>query len=252
MSLQKNSYSISPIEVLTDNIIWVWVIGDNAVVVDPAETEPVLNWLKTNKLNLIGILQTHHHLDHIGGTQGLLNEWPQIKVIASESDRSRIPLQNISVKGGDKISLMGLTVEVLEVAGHTKNHIAFYLPNTNLKGIKPALFCGDTLFAAGCGRLFEGSAKDMFNSLQKLNSLPLETLVFCAHEYTESNLIWAHELKPYNIEIKNRLKAVVLKREKKLITLPTSIKEERDTNLFLQAKSPAELDKLRKHKDVWR
>jgi len=252
MSIKKDDYSINAIEVLTDNIIWVWVIGRKAVVVDPAVAEPVSAWLQNNKLSLEAILQTHHHNDHIGGTLELIKEWPKADVIAAKADIERIPFQNISVTGGDILQIMGQTIEVLSVDGHTKNHLAYYLHNGELEGINPAVFCGDTLFGGGCGRLFEGTAKDMFKALKTLNSLPSNTEIYCAHEYTESNLRWANQIDPNNLAIKTRLESVINKRKNNFLSLPSSIEEERLTNLFLKAKSHEELSALRSNKDNWK
>lgn len=251
MDLSKNELSIHSVPVLEDNIIWIWTIGNDAVVVDPAISESIADWLKNRKLSLKAILQTHHHKDHIGGTPGLLKHWPTAEVIASKDDLERIPFQTISVKEGDKIKIMGEIINILEVPAHTKNHIAFFINNEKVQDKIPVLFCGDTLFAAGCGRLFEGSPKDMFNSLNKFKNLPPLTKVYCAHEYTENNLRWAYYLRPNDALIKKRLIEVSSKREKGIITLPTSIKEEMETNLFLQAKDFTQLASLRESKDNW-
>ena len=130
---------------------------------DSALSEPVKEYLKTNNLNLEAILQTHHHSDHIGGTRELIKEWPNVKVIASFKEKDRIPFQNLSVKDGDTLELLDEEVKVIEVIGHTRSHIAFYI-NNNV----PILFIGDTLFSAGCGRIFEGTYKQMYNSLNKI------------------------------------------------------------------------------------
>ena len=140
---------------------------------------------------------------------------------------------------------------VIEVAGHTKNHIAYYLPKEETGQQKPALFCGDTLFGGGCGRLFEGSPEDMYKSLKKFSQLPSETRVYCAHEYTEENLRWASSLYPNDTQIKKRLLDVCKLRQKGQLTLPTTISEENSTNLFLRAKTIQELARLRMHKDAW-
>ena len=142
------------LKVLNDNVIWLWEKGNSAVVVDPALSQPVTEYLRANNLNLEAILQTHHHFDHIGGTKELIKEWPNIKVIASEKEKDRIPFQNLSVKDGDKVRLLNEDVQVIEVKGHTKSHIAFFFKNK-----VPILFIGDTLFSAGCGRIFEGTFK---------------------------------------------------------------------------------------------
>ncbi len=251
MPIKKELYEINPIPVLKDNIIWVWVDNQQAVVVDPALTEPVKQWLEVRGLNLIAILQTHHHSDHIGGTEGLLKHWPRASVIAAKSDQDRIPFQTISVCGGDKFSLMNHELHVLNVRGHTRNHVAYYIPNKSNQKEHPALFCGDTLFGGGCGRLFEGTAEDMYKALNRLALLPPQTRVYCAHEYTEANLRWALSLQPDNKEIKQRLKKVIQLRKRGELTLPSTISEEASTNLFIRAKSSDELGALRKHKDYW-
>ena len=126
----------------------------SAVVIDPALSQPVIEYLKTNNLYLEAILQTHHHSDHIGGTRELIKEWPNVKVIASHKEKDRIPFQNLSVMDGDTLLLLDEEIKVIEVIGHTRSHIAFYLNNK-----VPILFVGDTLFSAGCGRIFEGTYK---------------------------------------------------------------------------------------------
>ncbi len=181
----------------------------------------------------------------------MLKKWPKAEVIASEKDLLRIPFQTISCKDGDQLFLLEQELKVLEVSGHTKNHIAYFLPSNKGKDIPPILFSGDTLFAGGCGRLFEGSAKDMYKSLRILSSLPSNTLVYCAHEYTEQNLKWAHSLLPNDPIIKNRLNHVMDIRGKGQITLPTNIAEEKSSNLFIRAKNEDELAALRQSKDNW-
>ncbi len=252
MPSKNNDYEIHALPVLQDNIIWLWVEGDQAVVVDPAISEPVENWLKARNLNLLSVLQTHHHQDHIGGTESLLKQWPAASVIASKADLHRIPFQTISVADGDEFLLMGASVKVIEVIGHTNAHVAYYLSEKNNEKTNPILFCGDTLFAAGCGRLFEGTAENMFNSFQRINSLPSNTKIYCAHEYTKLNLQWATTLQPDNLLIKERLKKVVNKRAQGELSLPSSLSEERKTNLFIQAKSVKEFTALRQNKDNWK
>ncbi len=252
MNKGQKDLEIHAIEVLEDNIIWVWVSGNKAVVVDPSITLPVVQWLKKKQLELIAVLQTHHHDDHTGGTKGLLQIWPNAEIIASKDDINRIPLQTISVKDKDKISLLGRTIEVLEVPGHTSNHLAYFIPSIKDDLTIPVLFSGDTLFAAGCGKLFEGTAKDMYTSLKKLSSLPDNTKVYCAHEYTESNLRWAHSASPKDLIIKKRLNEVIKTRAANQITLPSTIKTEKETNLFLRAKSIEQFSNLRERKDSWK
>ena len=248
----QNKFRIHALPVLEDNIVWIWVEGENAVVIDPSITEPVKEWLEKNNLFLKAVLQTHHHNDHIGGTEGLLRHWPKAEVVASESDLQKIPFQTISVNDNDEFFLMGYKINVLEVKGHTKNHISYFLQDNLQATKKPALFSGDTLFSGGCGRLFEGSSKEMYFSLSRMNLLPPETQVFCGHEYTENNLRWANSLYPEDIQIKLRLKEVIEKRKLGICSLPSTISIERKTNLFIRSKSINEFTYLREHKDNWK
>ena len=247
---KKSEFTIYPIPVLQDNIVWVWVDNCNAVVVDPSISGPVEKWLLEKKLSLKAILQTHHHEDHIGGTQELIKKWPNAMVIASKKELKRIPFQTFSVGNNDIFQLFNSDVKVIEVHGHTHNHIAFYISKEDTK--YNILFPGDTLFGGGCGRLLEGTPSQMFESLNKLNSLPENTKVYSAHEYTENNLKWALSLNSNDIAITERLRIVQNKRKKGLPSLPSTIEEERKTNLFLRAKNVEELTILRRHKDNWK
>ncbi len=247
---KNNEFTILPIPVLQDNIVWVWVQNCNAVVIDPSVSGPVKRWLLKRDLSLKAVLQTHHHRDHIGGTQELIKRWPNAKVIASKKEIKRIPFQTLSVRDNDIFDLLDSKVKVIEVHGHTNNHIAFYISKENAKC--NILFPGDTIFGAGCGRLLEGTALQMFESLNKLNSLPENTKIYSAHEYTENNLRWALSLNLNNISILERLKEVQKKRKAGIPSLPSTLSEERKTNLFLRARSIEEFTMLRKHKDNWK
>ena len=247
---KKNEFTIFPITVLQDNIVWVWVHNFSAVVVDPSISSTVKKWLLERNLSLKAILQTHHHEDHIGGTQELIKKWPNAQVIASKKELKRIPFQTFSVTNNDNFHLFDSQVEVIEVHGHTNNHLAFYISKENTK--YNILFPGDTIFGGGCGRLLEGTPSQMFKSLNKLNSLPENTKIYSAHEYTENNLNWALSLKSDDISIIKRLKHVKSKRRKGLPSLPSTISEERKTNLFLRAKNVEEFAMLRRHKDNWK
>ena len=243
---------VSLIPVLNDNYVFV-LHGDGpgpAAVVDPAVAEPVAAWLEQRGLELTAILHTHHHHDHIGGAPDLLARWPGAQVIASAADRARIPHQTQGVAGGDRLTVLGRAVEVLEVPGHTAHHIAFYLPPQGEGGGE--LFCGDTLFAGGCGRLFEGTPEQMHHSLGLLAQLPAATRVWCAHEYTEGNLRWAAAQQPGDGPIAQRLEAVRARRAEGQPTIPSSIGLERATNLFMRAADAAELRHHRGSKDLWR
>ena len=247
---KKSEFTIYPITVLQDNIVWVWVHNCNAVVVDPSISRPVENLLLEKDLSLKAILQTHHHDDHIGGTQNLIKKWPKAKVVASRKELKRIPFQTFSVDNNDIFNLMDSQIKVIEVNGHTNNHIAFYISNSEAK--YNILFPGDTLFGGGCGRLLEGTPHQMYESLCKLNSLPGNTKVYSGHEYTENNLKWALTLEPKNISIIKRLKFVQNNHEKGIPSLPSTLSEERKTNLFLRAENIEDFAMLRRHKDNWK
>jgi hydroxyacylglutathione hydrolase len=244
---------ISLIPVLHDNYVFV-LHGEGhgpAAVVDPAVAPLVIAWLEQRGLELAAILHTHHHSDHIGGTPELLRRWPRAAVIASGADRERIPLQTLAVAGGDQLTLLGRQIQVLAVPGHTRHHIAFYLPPLQAAG-GGELFCGDTLFAGGCGRLLEGTAEQMQASLQQLAALPADTRVWCAHEYTEANLCWAAAQEPGDAAIAERLAAVARSRAAGQPTIPSTIALERATNLFVRARDGAALRQRRGSKDLWR
>lgn len=227
---------IALIPVLADNYIFVLHNDRQAVVVDPAEADPVIHWLEQRGLTLTAVLQTHHHADHIGGTPGLLRHWPDARVHAAAADRQRIPFQDHGLVDGQTFRLLGRLVQVLAVPGHTSHHIAYYLPPlADDPDSRGELFCGDTLFAAGCGRLFEGSPAQMQASLGRLAALPGQTLVYCAHEYTLSNLRFARAAFPGDAAIRARLEEAEAARARAQPTVPSSIAIERATNPFLLA-----------------
>ena len=234
------------LRVLSYNIIWLWKKNNSVVVVDPSISQPVIEYIKANKLKLEAILQTHHHADHIGGTEDLIKEWPNVKVVASIKEKDRIPFQNLSVRDGDKLQILDEEVQVIEVIGHTRSHIAFYFYNKT-----PVLFVGDTLFSAGCGRLFEGTYEQMYNSLKKIKILPNNTLIYCAHEYTKANLLWALDIEPEDQNIKNKLLEVEKKIAFKELTIPFELAEEKKINLFLRADNLKKFSYLRANKDSW-
>ena len=242
----NKDHKIIGLRVLSDNVIWLWKKNKSVVVIDPAVSTPVIEYLKVNNLYLEAVLQTHHHPDHIGGTKELIKGWPNVKVIASAKEKDRIPFQNISVNDGDKLQLLEEEVKVIEVIGHTRSHIAFYFNNK-----APVLFIGDTLFSAGCGRIFEGTYKQMYNSLKRIKALPNNTNIYCAHEYTKSNLLWALDLEPRNQNIKNKLIEVEKKIALKELTIPCLLEEEMKINLFLRADNLKGFSFLRANKDSW-
>ena len=245
MELNK-AHKIIGLRVLSDNVIWLWEKNKSVIVIDPSVHEPVIRYIEENNLYLEAIFQTHHHSDHIGGTQYLLERWPKVKVVASSKEKTRIPFQNVSVQDGDTLNFLDEKIKIIDVLGHTRSHIAFFLNGEN-----PVLFIGDTLFSGGCGRIFEGTHKQMYASLEKIKLLPRKTLIYCAHEYTKSNLLWALNLKPDDQDIKNKLLQVEKKISQNELTIPFSLDEEMKINLFLRAKNLKEFSFLRANKDLW-
>ena len=242
----NKAHNIIGLRVLSDNVIWFWEKDKSVVVIDPSVHEPVIKYIDENNFDLKAILQTHHHSDHIGGTKYLIERWPNVKVIASYKEKKRIPFQNISVEDGEILNILGEEVKIIEVLGHTSSHIAFFLNSKN-----PVLFIGDTLFSGGCGRIFEGTFQQMYSSLERIKSLPRNTLIYCAHEYTKANLLWALNLKPKDQDIKNKLLQVEEKLSLNELTIPFLLDEEMKINLFLRAKNLEEFTFLRANKDLW-
>lgn len=249
---------------LSDNYIFVLYnpADQTAAVVDPAEAQPVLNWLTAKGATLTTILNTHHHHDHVGGNSRLLQQFPNAVVYGGAEDRGRIPGQQVFLQEGDRVNVVGRTAEVLFVPGHTRAHIAYYFP-PQTPDVPGDLFCGDTLFAGGCGRLFEGTPAQMVNSLGKLRSLPDATRVWCAHEYTLKNLQFAQAIDPGNQELRSRLERVTLSRQRLEPTIPSELGVEKLTNPFLrwdaselqtavQSNDPIQtFARLRGKKDQW-
>jgi hydroxyacylglutathione hydrolase len=227
---------LRPLPAFNDNYIWVFGRqgSERVCVVDPGDAQPVLRHLQTNKLGLEAIVLTHHHADHIGGVQDLLNHAP-VPVYGPRSPR--MPCVSHVVAAGDELVLAGTLFRVLEVPGHTLEHIAWYSPPSD-DTKEPLLFCGDTLFGAGCGRMFEGTAPMMHASLQQLAALPPHTRVCCAHEYTLSNLRFAEAVMPGNDAVARRSMRDAALRAQGLPTLPSHLADELATNPFLRCSSP--------------
>lgn len=220
---------IVPVRAFSDNYIWVIRDQHYAAVVDPGDAAPVLDYLRRENLQLVAILNTHHHNDHVGGNAALLKEFPvPIYGPANES----IPTLTHRLVEGDTVHLaeFSLSFSVLDIPGHTAGHIAYYGANL--------LFCGDTLFACGCGRLFEGTAQQMHASLQKLAALPDETLVYCGHEYTLANIRFARQVEPGNPALIELEAAAERLRASDIPTLPSTLAMEKATNPFLRCDQP--------------
>lgn len=231
--------AIHRIPAFQDN--YIFVIHDpehhTAAVVDPGDAKPVLTCLKELGARLTVIFNTHHHLDHIGGNRQLLSHFPDVIVYGGEEDRGRIPGQQVFLKEGDEVSFAGRRAKVYFVPGHTRAHIAYYFEPTEADNWGE-LFCGDTLFAGGCGRLFEGTPEQMVDSLDKLRQLPDRTRVWCAHEYTLKNLRFAITVDPDNLALQQRLEAVKQARAQDQATVPADLSLEKQTNPFLRWDSP--------------
>ncbi|MBE9009493.1 hydroxyacylglutathione hydrolase [Pseudanabaenaceae cyanobacterium LEGE 13415] len=224
------------ISALSDNYIFLLfdVAQKNAAVVDPAEAAPVLKKLEELDATLVAIFNTHHHHDHVGGNRALLNRFPDAIVYAGVHDRGRIPGQSVELNAGDRVQFSDRTAEVFFVPGHTRGHIAYYFPPVaNEPG---ELFCGDTLFSAGCGRLFEGTPAQMVNSLSQIRALPDNTRVWCAHEYTLKNLKFALTIEPHNPDLQARFAQVQAAKDQP--TIPADLELEKRINPFLRWDDP--------------
>ncbi len=225
---------VHPVPAFQDNYLWVIHNGSHAAVVDPGDAAPVLDYLRVNRLQLAAVICTHHHLDHVGGVEKILDTLQlRGKIPVYGPATERIPARTQALREGDCITVpfLDLTFGVLDVPGHTAGHIA-YVGN----GL---LFCGDTLFACGCGRLFEGTPEQMTASLAKLKALPPQTKVFCAHEYTMANIKFAEAVEPDNADLKLRKAFCAAKRHRNLPTVPSTIHLELATNPFLRWDQPA-------------
>jgi hydroxyacylglutathione hydrolase len=233
------------VPVLSDNYVWLYEYAPGlAAVVDPAVAEPVLQAAAANSLTITHILNTHWHPDHVGGNAGIKAATGCL-VIGPAREAPRIPGIDRSVDEGDTVELGGAVGGVLFVGAHTAGHIAYHFPADGL------LFPGDTLFAMGCGRLFEGSADDMFAALGKLKALAPDTRVFCAHEYTLSNARFAVTVEPENEALKARFAQVQAARDRLDPTVPFRLSEELATNPFVRADSATELGARRSAKDAF-
>lgn len=237
--------NIHLIPVLSDNYCYA-IIDENTgktAIVDPGEADPVQHFLKDNDLELTDILLTHHHADHINGAASLKAEHGAT-IWGAEKDKHRIPFLDKTLNEGDQITILGHSASILETPGHTSGHICYWLETLR------ALFCGDTLFSMGCGRLFEGTAEQMWGSLQKIMALPDDTNIYCGHEYTMSNAEFCQTVEPENQDLAARITDVQKLREADKPSLPVTLETEKKTNAFLRAGSVDKFANLRKQKDA--
>jgi len=217
--------SVEPIKAYTDNYIWLVSTNEGSIVVDPGESKEILNLIDSNEIDLKGVLITHHHYDHTNGLLDLTKKM-NLEVYGPK----KIEGINNIVKESDKFSLIGIDFEVIEIPGHTLDHLAFFSSNNK----DPILFCGDTLFAGGCGRVFEGTFEQMFKSLKKISNYPKETKIFCGHEYTLSNLKFALEVDEDNKQLADEYINVKKLISSDIPSLPTNLNKELKLNPFLR------------------
>jgi hydroxyacylglutathione hydrolase len=226
--------TIIPVRAFSDNYVWIVREGSLAAVVDPGDARPVLEYLQREGLTLCAILATHHHRDHVGGIVDLVERF-EVPVVGPAGEAIASLTRGVVENDRVDVQCVDAPFRVLDIPGHTAGHIAFH----GHVGTAPVVFCGDTLFAAGCGKLFEGTAQQMWTSLCKLAALPPDTLVYCGHEYTIANLRFAAAVEPGSEAIARRVQREQAKRERGEPTVPSTIREELATNPFLRAAQPA-------------
>lgn len=224
------SIRIHPIKAFSDNYIWTLINEGNkqAIVIDPGQAQPVIDYLEANNLELTAIWTTHHHHDHIGGVSELQEYFPMTHLVAHSEHNVD---EDQTIKDGSTVSAWGCTAHVWDISGHTNSHTAYIL---DIDGRRHC-FCGDTLFSGGCGRVFTGTIEQLYASFRRLNELPEETLLYPAHEYTASNLRFGLSIEPDNLAMQQALIQAEEKTAQGLPTLPVTLAHEREVNVFLRA-----------------
>ena len=235
---------IQVIPCLQDNYAYIIIDESNktACVIDPSESEPVINFLEKNNIKLKFILNTHHHYDHVGGNQELKEKY-EAKIIGFKGDKDRIPGIDFLVNDQENWKQGNFEAKIIHIPGHTTGHVGFYFFKEKM------IFTGDTLFSLGCGKIFEGTYKQMFESLSKIRNLPDDTKIYCGHEYTlqNSNFCIAHD--PKNLNLQNKITKIKEKLNDNRPTIPSILKDEKECNIFLRAKNVKSFSKLRDLKD---
>ena len=220
-----------------DNYFWILAgSGDKVTLVDPGDAAPVLQWLRRHGREVGMIMITHHHADHIGGVMELLRHFPRAEVVAPSDPRISMTTRTVSEPDLVDIEDISASFSVLDFPGHTQSHIGYYC---KFDDSHASLFCGDTLFACGCGRLFEGTAQQMYTSLRKIYRLPEHTKIYCAHEYTLGNIAFAKRVEPQNSALLSRAEEALRMRSDSIPTVPSVLRQEKATNPFLRASTPS-------------
>ena len=235
---------IEIIKCLQDNYAYIIIDETNglSIVIDPSESKPIIDYVEKNKLNLKFILNTHHHFDHVGGNKELKKKY-NLKVVGFEGDKNRIPEIDVTLSDKEIWRSNNFEAKVYHIPGHTAGHICYHFFKQNI------LFTGDTLFSLGCGRIFEGTYEEMFSSLQLIKGFPLDTKIYCGHEYTLNNSNFCINYDKENSALKDKIKLIKKKLDNNLPTIPTTIKEELECNIFLRSKDVKSFSKLRDLKD---
>tara|TARA_B100000530_G_scaffold254864_1_gene168575 strand:+ start:297 stop:1028 length:732 start_codon:yes stop_codon:yes gene_type:complete len=242
----KNNMRVEVIPCLQDNYSYLIIDKSNnsACVVDPSEAKPIMNFVEKENINLKYILNTHHHFDHVGGNKNLKKKYNSV-VIGYKDDANRIPEIDILLEDNQIWKADNFEAKIMHIPGHTTGHICYHFFKEKL------IFTGDTLFSLGCGKLFEGTYQDMFSSLKKIKKLSQDTKIYCGHEYTLQNSKFCIEYDPENTKLKNKITEIKKKLENNLPTIPSTLKDENECNIFLRAKDVESFSKLRDLKDIF-
>ena len=234
---------VETIRCLEDNFSYILIDQNkNACVIDPSESEPIINFVEKNNIKIKYILNTHHHFDHIGGNKDIKKKY-NAKIVAYKNDLHRIPDVDISLKNNQIWTAENFKSKIIHIPGHTNGHICFFFENEKIA------FTGDTLFSLGCGRIFEGTYEEMFISLKKLKELPKETKIYCGHEYTLKNSEFCLKYDKNNKRLQKKINEIKNKVNNNIPTVPSTIDDEIACNIFLRAKTLGEFSKLRDLKD---